>query len=221
MTDFVGYFRVSTDRQGRSGLGLEAQREAVTRYIAGRGSMLAEFTETESGKRNDRAALADALALCRQKKATLLIARLDRLARSVAFVSNLMESGADFVAVDMPEANRLTIHILAAVAEYDGARLIELLDKDNTAIRRLVGHGVSFEEERGLYGEDRFGCSPRKAQGHACTDLEIQWSKVKARAKVVLETPNALASSPIATNLSILDNIRHNIRQKIKIAVQA
>ncbi len=119
MTDFVGYFRVSTDRQGRSGLGLEAQREAVTRFIHGRGALLAEYTEIESGKKNDRPALADALALCRQQKATLLIARLDRLARSVAFISNLMESGAEFVAVDMPEANRLTMHILAAVAEHE------------------------------------------------------------------------------------------------------
>lgn len=119
MTDFVGYFRVSTDRQGRSGLGLEAQREAVTSFIAGRGAMLAEFTEIESGRKNDRPALSDALALCRQQKATLLIARLDRLARSVAFISNLMDSGVDFVAVDMPEANRLTMHILAAVAEHE------------------------------------------------------------------------------------------------------
>ena len=119
MTDFVGYFRVSTDRQGRSGLGLEAQREAVTRFIDGRGELLAEFTEIESGRKNDRPALAEALTLCRQKKATLLIARLDRLARSVAFISNLMDSGADFVAVDMPEANRLTMHILAAVAEHE------------------------------------------------------------------------------------------------------
>ena len=109
MTDFVGYFRVSTDRQGRSGLGLEAQREAVTSYIFGRGEMLTEFTEIESGKKNDRPALADALALCRRQRATLLIARLDRLARSVAFISNLMDSGVDFVAVDMPEANRLTM----------------------------------------------------------------------------------------------------------------
>lgn len=119
MTDFVGYFRVSTDRQGRSGLGLDAQREAVTRFISGRGELLAEYTEIESGKKNDRPALSDALALCRQQKATLLIARLDRLARSVAFISNLMDSGVDFVAVDMPEANRLTLHILAAVAEHE------------------------------------------------------------------------------------------------------
>ncbi len=119
MTNFVGYFRVSTDRQGRSGLGLEAQREVVTRFIEGRGALLADYTEIESGGKNDRPALSNALDLCREQKATLLIARLDRLARSVAFISNLMDSGVEFVAVDMPEANRLTMHILAAVAEHE------------------------------------------------------------------------------------------------------
>ena len=145
MTDFVGYFRVSTDRQGRSGLGLEAQREAVTRYIAGRGSMLAEFTEIESGRRNDRPALADALALCRRHKATLLIARLDRLARSVAFISNLMESGADFVAVDMPEANHLTMHILAAVAEHEREAIS---NRTKAALQAAKARGVKLGNPR-------------------------------------------------------------------------
>jgi DNA invertase Pin-like site-specific DNA recombinase len=116
---YVAYYRVSTDRQGQSGLGLDAQRAAVVAYLAGRGELLATFTEVESGRRNDRPELASALALCRQKRARLVIAKLDRLARSVAFIANLMESGVDFVACDMPEANRLTLHILAAVAEHE------------------------------------------------------------------------------------------------------
>jgi DNA invertase Pin-like site-specific DNA recombinase len=115
---FVAYYRVSTDKQGRSGLGLEAQTEAVSRYIAGRGELIAEFTEVESGKKSDRPELTRALELCRKKKATLLIAKLDRLARNVHFISGLMEGGAEFVAVDMPEANRLTLHIMAAFAEH-------------------------------------------------------------------------------------------------------
>lgn len=116
---FVAYYRVSTDRQGASGLGLEAQRQAVARYL-GRGRLLAEFTEVESGRRHtNRPELLAALALCRKRRAVLVIARLDRLARNVAFIANLMESGADFVACDMPQANRLTIHILAAVAEHE------------------------------------------------------------------------------------------------------
>jgi DNA invertase Pin-like site-specific DNA recombinase len=119
MTDFVAYYRVSTDRQGASGLGLDAQRQAVARHVAG-DHLAAEFTEIESGRRDtNRPELHAALAECRKRRAVLLIARLDRLARNVAFIANLMESGVDFVAVDMPTANRLTIHILAAVAEHE------------------------------------------------------------------------------------------------------
>jgi DNA invertase Pin-like site-specific DNA recombinase len=118
MTRFIAYYRVSTDKQGKSGLGLDAQRQAVAGFVAGRGEIVAEHTEIES-TRNKRPQLHAALEACRKHKATLLIARLDRLARNVAFISNLMESRVDFVAVDMPEANRLTIHILAAVAEHE------------------------------------------------------------------------------------------------------
>jgi DNA invertase Pin-like site-specific DNA recombinase len=118
-SSFVAYYRVSTDRQGESGLGLEAQRAAVVRFTHG-ASLLSEFQEIESGKRHtNRPQLAAALDQCRRHKATLVIARLDRLARNVHFISGLMESGVDFVAVDMPQANRLTIHILAAVAEHE------------------------------------------------------------------------------------------------------
>lgn len=117
---FVAYYRVSTVRQGRSGLGLDAQRKSVAEHLnGGAWELLAEFTEVESGKRNDRPELAKALDLCRRQKATLVIAKLDRLARNVHFISGLMESRVDFVAVDMPTANRLTVHILAAVAEHE------------------------------------------------------------------------------------------------------
>lgn len=117
MKNYVAYYRVSTDKQGKSGLGLDAQRQAVSNYVNSV-NLLAEFTEIES-TRQHRPQLDAALEYCRRHKATLLIARLDRLARNVAFISNLMESNVDFVAVDMPEANRLTIHILAAVAEHE------------------------------------------------------------------------------------------------------
>jgi DNA invertase Pin-like site-specific DNA recombinase len=119
MAEFIAYYRVSTDRQGTSGLGLAAQRDAVAWFI-GAGQLVAEYTEIESGKRHaNRPQLLAALAECRKRRAVLLIARLDRLARNVAFIANLMESGVDFVAVDMPQATRLTIHILAAVAEHE------------------------------------------------------------------------------------------------------
>ncbi len=116
---YIAYYRVSTDRQGRSGLGLEAQQQAVHGFLQGRGELITSFMEVESGKRNDRPEIAAALAACRKYKAVLVIAKLDRLARNVHFISGLMESGVEFVAVDMPEASRLTIHILAAVAEHE------------------------------------------------------------------------------------------------------
>src|SRR5580693_5775921 len=117
---FVAYFRVSTDRQGKSGLGLDAQREAVMNYLnGGRWSLVDEFTEVESGKRADRPELAKALAACRKQRARLVIAKLDRLSRNLAFIATLMESGVEFVAVDNPHANKLTIHILAAVAQHE------------------------------------------------------------------------------------------------------
>lgn len=115
----VAYYRVSTARQGQSGLGLEAQRAAVTSYVAGRGELIAELTEVESGRRNERPQLAAALNLCRRKRAVLVIAKLDRLARNVAFIASLMEAGVEFIAADMPEANRLTLHVMAAFAEHE------------------------------------------------------------------------------------------------------
>ena len=121
---FVAYYRVSTDKQGRSGLGLDAQRSAVLGYLnGGDWSLVAEFVEVESGKRADRPQLAAALAACRLHGAQLVIAKLDRLARNVAFISALMEAGTEFVAVDMPLANRLTVHVLAAVDEHEAGMI--------------------------------------------------------------------------------------------------
>ena len=104
---YIAYYRVSTDRQGQSGLGLEAQQTAVEQHLAGGNwDLIESYTEIESGKRNDRPELAKALAACKRNRATLVIAKLDRLARNVAFVANLMESGVSFLAVDNPHANR-------------------------------------------------------------------------------------------------------------------
>lgn len=116
----VAYYRVSTQRQGQSGLGLEGQEAAVKAFAErNQERIAASFTEVESGRKNDRPELAKALALAKRLKATLVVAKLDRLARNVAFLSSLMESKVGFVACDNPHATKLTIHILAAVAENE------------------------------------------------------------------------------------------------------
>jgi DNA invertase Pin-like site-specific DNA recombinase len=144
---FVAYYRVSTQRQGRSGLGLEAQRTAVQDYLnGGDWRLAAEVTEIESGKRADRPELAEALKLCRLHGATLIIAKLDRLARNVAFISNLMESGVEFHAVDFPQANRLTVHILAAVAEHEAKMISE---RTKAALAAAKRRGVKLGGYRG------------------------------------------------------------------------
>jgi DNA invertase Pin-like site-specific DNA recombinase len=143
---FVAYYRVSTDKQGRSGLGLEAQKEAVHRHLGGAGRLVAEVVEVESGKRNDRPKLAEALRLCRIHNATLIIAKLDRLARNVAFVSNLMESGVEFTACDFPQANRLTVHILAAVAEHEAVMISQ---RTKAALMAAKARGVKLGGDRG------------------------------------------------------------------------
>ena len=117
---FIAYLRVSTARQGRSGLGLEAQRKSVADYLNGAAhKLLAEYVEVESGKRADRPKLAGALQHAKATGATLVIAKLDRLSRNAAFLLNLQEAGVDFVAADMPQANRLTVGILALVAQEE------------------------------------------------------------------------------------------------------
>jgi DNA invertase Pin-like site-specific DNA recombinase len=138
---FVTYLRVSTDRQGKSGLGLEAQRAAVTDHVTGKGEIAAEYVEIESGKKNDRPQLARAMAEAKRVGAVLLIAKLDRLARNVAFIANLLESGVEIAAADMPEANRFLLHVMAAVAEHE-ARAIS--DRTRAALAAAKARGVAL-----------------------------------------------------------------------------
>ncbi len=117
---FISYLRVSTNAQGASGLGLEAQRAAVGAFLnGGDWELVSEVVEVESGKNSARPELAKALALCKKHRATLVVAKLDRLSRSVAFLAQLLEAGVDFVACDNPHANKLMIHMLAAFAEHE------------------------------------------------------------------------------------------------------
>jgi DNA invertase Pin-like site-specific DNA recombinase len=181
MTAFVAYYRVSTAKQGRSGLGLEAQRDAVWRFLGGEpapgtpanrdvdgapfigtspprhvapppavsiGShhLLAEYTETESGKNNARPKLADAMRHAKAKGATLIIAKLDRLARNMAFIANLMDGGIDFVACDLPSANRFTLHVMAALAEQEAAMISQ---RTKAALAAAKRRGKKLGGDRG------------------------------------------------------------------------
>ena len=135
----VAYFRVSTRKQGDSGLGLEGQEAAISAYAqSNKAKILASYTEVESGKLAERRELSKALAHARRSKATLVVAKLDRLARNVAFLSALMDSGVEFIACDNPFANRLTIHILAAVAEDEARRISE---RTKTALAAYKARG--------------------------------------------------------------------------------
>jgi DNA invertase Pin-like site-specific DNA recombinase len=137
---YVTYFRVSTQRQGESGLGLEAQRKAVSQYAtANGGETIDSFTEIESGKRADRPELKRALATCRKNGAILLIAKLDRLARNVHFISGLIESGVNFIATDMPNADRFMLHVYAAMAEEEARRIS---DRTKRALAAAKENGV-------------------------------------------------------------------------------
>jgi DNA invertase Pin-like site-specific DNA recombinase len=138
---YVTYLRVSTDRQGQSGLGLEAQRKAVLDHVTGKGEIATEFVEIESGKKNDRPQLARALAEAKRIGAVLLIAKLDRLARNVAFIANLLEAGVEIAAADMPEANRFLLHVMAAVAEHEAQAIS---DRTRAALAAAKARGVAL-----------------------------------------------------------------------------
>ena len=161
---YVAYYRVSTQRQGRSGLGLDAQRAAVEPW---RGDIVAEFTEIESGKKSDRPELALALAACRDKGATLLIAKLDRLARNLHFVSGLLESNVPIMAADMPEADRTFLQMAAVFAEWEGRKISE---RTRAALAAAKARGVKLgcpcpEKGGATTKRKRLAASARVAEG--------------------------------------------------------
>jgi len=147
---FVSYLRVSTQKQGQSGLGLEAQRKTVEDYLnGGDWNVIEELVEIESGKNNRRPKLTEAIDLCKASGATLVVAKIDRLTRDAAFLLSLKDAGIDFIAADMPEANRLTIGIMALVAEQE-REAISKRTKD--ALAAAKARGVQL----GAYRGDKF-----------------------------------------------------------------
>ncbi|UEM24445.1 recombinase family protein (plasmid) [Skermanella mucosa] len=176
MQRFVTYYRVSTQRQGRSGLGLEAQQAAVTAFLAGRDAqVIGEYREIESGRTSDRQQLAAAMLMCRMTGSVLLIAKLDRLARDAHFLLGLEKSGIEFLAADMPFANRLTIGIMALVAEEE-AKAISARTKAALAARKA----------RGLPLGNR--ASLRPADRQRAATAAAAWSK-KAAAHAAMVLP--------------------------------
>ena len=145
---FVSYIRVSTAKQGASGLGLEAQKEAISRYLnGGSWEVLAEFVEVESGKKADRPELTRALKHCQMTGATLVIAKLDRLSRDLHFISSLQKAGIEFTACDMPSANKFTVHIFAALAEHEREMISQ---RTKAALAALKARGVKLGKPENL-----------------------------------------------------------------------
>lgn len=181
--NYIALYRVSTDKQGRSGLGIEAQKEAVARYLnGGDWKLVSEFVEIETGtNKRQRPELTKALDACKLYGATLIIAKLDRLARNVAFISALMESGVEFVACDMPTANKFTVHVLAAVAEHEAA-MISARTKAALAAKKARGEktGAScWRSDTGLLSAEDRQRGQALAVDKIKTDKAERWARVQ------------------------------------------
>jgi DNA invertase Pin-like site-specific DNA recombinase len=189
---FVAYYRVSTQKQGDSGLGLEAQKAAVVAYLnGGNWELLEEYVEVESGKNSKRPQLAAALKAAKKAKATLIIAKLDRLSRNLHFISGLMESGVDFLAVDNPHANRLTVQILAAVAEDEARRISE---RTKAALAAAKDRGVKLGRNGAKLAE-----ANKSAANDRSAALAPVINELKAKGLTVKEITDALNRRNIPT----------------------
>jgi DNA invertase Pin-like site-specific DNA recombinase len=173
---FVAYYRVSTAQQGRSGLGLEAQQKAVADFLnGGTWSLVGEFTEVESGKHDDRPRLAEAMRACRLHGATLVIAKLDRLSRDAHFLLGLQKAGVDFVAADLPDANRMTVGIMAIIAQHEREQISA---RTKAALEAARARGVQLGKPENLSNRN-IG----SARGNA-----VKTAKARARAEDLAPT---------------------------------
>ena len=146
MGNYVAYLRQSTAKQERSGLGIEGQRDIISSFVK-EGVILAEYVETESGRKSDRPKLQEALALCRKTNSVLIVAKLDRLSRNVAFTSKLLESDVEITFCDFPQANRLILHIISSIAEYE-ANLIS--QRTRQSLKAKKERGVKLGKSENL-----------------------------------------------------------------------
>jgi len=175
---FVSYLRVSTRGQGQSGLGLDAQREAVADYLnGGRWSLIDEYVEVESGANDERPELAKALALCRVHNATLVIAKLDRLSRDAHFLLGLQKAGVKFVAADMPEANEMIVGIMAVVAQAERRMISE---QTKAALAAAKERGVKLGGDRGNLAA--VGARGRSAGSATSDRLASSWQALGGKA---------------------------------------
>lgn len=184
---FVAYFRVSRKSQGRDGLGMDAQRSAVANFLNGGAWTLAgKFEEVETGKRADRPELAKAIALCKASNAKLLIAKLDRLTRDLHFLTTLEKAGIDFVCCDMPQANRLTIHILGAVAQQEREMITSRTKAALAEIKAKIERGETHVGKRSGKPVQRLG-------GPKALTPALAAKGRQARSKAALERASKIA----------------------------
>lgn len=198
---YVSYLRVSTQKQGASGLGIEAQRKAVADYLnGGRWKLIAEFVEIESGKNTERRQLQEALRACRLHGATLVVAKLDRLARNAHFLLGLQQAAVDFVACDMPSANKMTVGIMAVVAE-DAARTISINTK--AALAAAKARGVKLGSPRNLTRKGR--AKGNEQSGETRTLMAVQRAQDLAPTLAAIQAEGVTSLRQIARSLNERD----------------
>jgi DNA invertase Pin-like site-specific DNA recombinase len=197
MPSFVAYYRVSTKRQGASGLGIEAQQQTVSQFAkAKNGTIIAEFTEVESGKNNNRIELQKAIQKAKNHNATLLIAKLDRLSRNASFIMTLKDSGAEFIACDLPDANTLTIGIFASIAQWERERISERIREALAAKKRQgykLGKPENLTKDASVKGGQANALRSRehKANKHAWSIIKLLRRDGKSYADIAQELNSA------------------------------
>ena len=197
MCKFVGYFRVSSQKQGKSGLGLEAQKAAVNAYI-GDHQLVAEFTEVETGRNNERPILKEAIAVSKKNKATLIIAKLDRLSRNLAFIANLLDGNIDFIVADMPTANKMTLQMMAVIAEFEAKQISE---RTRLALKAAKARGVILGNKRNFEEAQKVGqrVMMMQAADHAAKVLPVIKELARNDASSLHRIADALNSRGIQT----------------------